>query len=214
MDSKLVYVFNTLLLKILNIMQTKHSDIFVKLQETSDPTYKIDATDLPINFILKVSLNNPMLQIVDKDDYSHKVDATIRAKFITFIQILDGQIDADEAFFSNKLTIQGATDATLALSNALDNSDINVIDDITLNITPIPFINKKINQISRSIVSNIYSVNNISERIKKNILQEHQFILDKHEESIQEIKDSIYNIQKNLIKKQRNERKISDYKVK
>lgn len=51
---------------------------------------------------------------------------------MTLIGLFDGTIDADSSFFGGDIRMEGATDAALALHNALEAADLRVSDILGL----------------------------------------------------------------------------------
>ena len=113
-----------------------HPEIFDRLSDLNDPVYLIDPVDLPFRFVLKPDPLMPELTaIADSEDV--EATATIRGSLITLIELLEGRIDGDAMFFSRDLMIEGDTEAVVALRNAVDGAEINVLADMVSGMGPL-----------------------------------------------------------------------------
>ncbi len=122
-------LLNPLLARALVIMRNRHPEIFERLAELDDPVFLIDPIDLPFAFLLRPGPKHPSLRTIS-DPSKVKPVATIRSSFLQFIGLLEGKCDGDALAFSRDLVIEGDTEAVLILRNAIDASDINLMDDI------------------------------------------------------------------------------------
>lgn len=57
-------------------------------------------------------------------------DARIAGTFLSLLDLLECRTDGDSLFFNRSLTVEGDTEAVVALRNALDSIDGNIVDDI------------------------------------------------------------------------------------
>ena len=63
-----------------------------------------------------------------------------RAWFLGLIALLEGRIDGDALFFSRELSIEGDTEAVVALRNAVDSAEVDVLGDVMAALGPLaPF---------------------------------------------------------------------------
>ncbi len=104
----------------------RHPEIFDRLGPYAAYRYLIDIKDTP--FVL-------LLLPEDRDINIHRrskkppADATIRGSFLTLIRLAQGSDDGDALFFSRDITIEGDTEAVLALRNTLDDADLDILRD-------------------------------------------------------------------------------------
>ena len=86
----------------------------------------IDPTDLPIVFRLVPDPKRPRLE-VERDGEAKSSDARIAGPLAALIGLVHGAYDGDALFFSRDLVIEGDTAAVLALRNAIDNEEIDLV---------------------------------------------------------------------------------------
>lgn len=95
-----------------------------RLGEHSNRTFAIDPVDCPFVFLMKPGQGGVELQVVrqaEPGDY----DARIAATLVVLLGMIDGTYDGDALFFSRDLSIEGDTEATLALRNAIENAELD-----------------------------------------------------------------------------------------
>ncbi len=117
-------------------VRSRHPDLFDRLSGLNDPVYLIDPVDLPFVFVLRPNPANPTLRALRSGD-GVPADAVIRGPFLRLIDLLEGRIDGDALFFTRELTVEGDTEAVVALRNAVDGAEISVVDDILALFGPL-----------------------------------------------------------------------------
>ncbi len=117
-------------------VRTRHPDLFDRLSGLDDPTYLIDPVDLPFVFVLRPDPDDPHVRALPDGD-GVEATATIRGPFLRLIELLEGRIDGDALFFTRALTIEGDTEAVVALRNAVDGAEIDVVNDILTLFGPL-----------------------------------------------------------------------------
>ncbi len=110
-------------------MRCRHSGMFERLSGLGKPLFLIDPIDLPFMFLLSGDPKAPRLTAID-DDEGVKVTATIRGPLLNLIDLLEGRIDGDALFFSRDLIVEGDTEAVVALRNAVEGAEIDIIADL------------------------------------------------------------------------------------
>ncbi|MDR2008590.1 MAG: SCP2 sterol-binding domain-containing protein [Alphaproteobacteria bacterium] len=193
--------------KSLKIMQEKHPHIFERLSD-EELDFIIDATDLPFVFYLKPSKSSPVLKALHRGEHI-TASATIKGLLSNLLQLFEGNADGDAMFFSNELIIEGSTAASVALRNAIDGEDMNIIADLSQIFSPFEDITKKIsNKAIKKYTTLQNGLNTITSAIlsrsNKDITAIKNRLLDA-EESLDELKNMLNKIKKEEI------RKKSDY---
>lgn len=118
-------------------IKRRHPGVFDRLSGLDRPLFLIDPTDLPFAFILDPDPQEPSLRALNKDDAGdRKTSAVIRGPLMVMIDLLEGRIDGDALFFSRELMIEGDTEAVVALRNAVDGAEIDVVGDMLSLIGP------------------------------------------------------------------------------
>lgn len=119
----------------MRLMRRRHPGVFDRLSSVPSPVYLIDPIDLPMAFVLDARPDRFRLTVVD-DIPEEEVAATIRAPLGVLLDLLQGRTDADAMFFARALTIDGRTDAVVALRNAVESADIDLVADFAAACGP------------------------------------------------------------------------------
>lgn len=93
-----------------------------RLGEYQGRSFAIDPVDCPFVFLLTPLDGVTHLSVVRDIE---NVDARIAAPLVVLLGMIDGTYDGDALFFSRDLSIQGDTEAVLALRNAIENADLD-----------------------------------------------------------------------------------------
>ncbi|MFH1157963.1 MAG: SCP2 sterol-binding domain-containing protein [Pseudomonadota bacterium] len=104
----------------------RHPEIFDRLGSHTKCRYLIDVTDTP--FVLLLLPKKRDVRVHFRKD-APKADAIIRSPLPRLFELAQGNSDGDALFFSRDITIEGDTEAVVALRNALDDADIDIIRD-------------------------------------------------------------------------------------
>jgi O2-independent ubiquinone biosynthesis accessory factor UbiT len=95
-----------------------------RLAEYAGATFAIDPVDCPFVFLVKAEGEGAEVKMV-RDADGAAYDARIKAPLIVLAGMIDGTYDGDALFFSRDLSIEGDTEAVLALRNALEDAEID-----------------------------------------------------------------------------------------
>jgi predicted lipid carrier protein YhbT len=125
-----------LLRAVMAAVAKQHPGMFERLGSSGDTVFLIDPIDLPIRFLLQADAEKPKLTIARQTD-APRATAAIRGSLLALIDLLEGRVDGDALFFSRRLLIEGDTEAVVALRNAVDGEEINIIDDILVRAGPL-----------------------------------------------------------------------------
>jgi len=93
-----------------------------RLGEYSGRSFAVDPVDCPFVFVLRPQDGVTHLSVLREVG---SVDARIAAPLVVLLGMIDGTYDGDALFFSRDLTIDGDTEAVLALRNAIENADFD-----------------------------------------------------------------------------------------
>lgn len=113
----------------LGAVRRRHPNLFDRLSSLDDPTYLIDPIDLPLVFVLSLDPDYPQLSALRHAD-GVDTAATIRGPLMALIDLLQGRVDGDALFFSRTLLIEGDTGAVVALRNAVESVEVDLLDDL------------------------------------------------------------------------------------
>ncbi len=112
------------------VMRDRHPDVFSRLEDLDGVTVIIDPVDLPLRFLLRLNTPSPSLLAIGPGDEAGEPAATIRGPILVLIDLLEGRLDGDAAFFSRELTFEGSTEVVVTLRNAIDAGEIDLKEDL------------------------------------------------------------------------------------
>ena len=105
-----------------------HPDLIGRMGDYPSVTFLIEPTDLPIQFSLR--LDSPTPIVTHLRHAACVWDAHIIGPSAMLFAMIDGTLDGDALFFSRDITIEGNTDAILALRNAIDAAEIDLLSEV------------------------------------------------------------------------------------
>ena len=110
-------------------LNSRHPGLFERLTDLEKPLYLIDPVDLPLVFILNADADRPTLT-AKRTPSGMETVATIRGPLLKLLELLEGRTDGDALFFSRDLVIEGDTEAVVALRNAVDGTEIGLLNEV------------------------------------------------------------------------------------
>lgn len=105
----------------------RNPTIFERLGEHSRARFGIKPTDLPFAFVVEAA--PPRLSVVR--DLPRYLDARISASLANLLALLEGKVDGDALMFSRELVIDGDIEAVLALRNAIDDAQLDLVAELS-----------------------------------------------------------------------------------
>ncbi len=124
-----------LLALILYRIEKRHFGIFERLGAHAVKRFGIDPTDLPFAFVLEPTPPRPSITAVRT--FPARLDVRISGPLAGLIGLVDGDFDGDALFFSRDLHIEGDIEAVLALRNAIDGAQIDLVDEALSGLGPL-----------------------------------------------------------------------------
>ena len=122
----------------MRMLRRRHPGLFDRLSGVGAPTFLIDPVDLPFAFFLETDPARPHLTAHGKTAATRQTaTATIRGPLMTLIDLAEGRLDGDALFFSRDLVIEGDTEAVVALRNAIDDAEIDLVTDLLSALGPL-----------------------------------------------------------------------------
>jgi predicted lipid carrier protein YhbT len=118
------------------VMARRHRPLFERLEEFRGTVLLIDPVDLPLAMAFHLDPQRPRLRVADRADVEG-ARATIRGPLLALLDVLEGRVDGDALFFSRDLVIEGDTAAVVALRNALDDEQIDLVSDLLSLLGPL-----------------------------------------------------------------------------
>lgn len=138
----------------MHIMYRRHRAVFERLGEYGSRRFLVDPTDLPFAFLLMPRAYDPEVHMIRSGD-EPSADVTIRGSLATLIALLEGRVDGDALFFSRDLTVEGDTEALLALRNAVDGECIDLLEDFVVSLGPLAPMGVRLADIGRTVVGHL-----------------------------------------------------------
>ena len=105
----------------------RRPEVFERLGDARRADFVIAPTDFPVAFRLRPDGRTGEVKVVRHDDDA-PCAARITGPLVLLLSLLDGSADADAAFFSRRVRIEGDTDATVALHNTLEAAELSLAD--------------------------------------------------------------------------------------
>ncbi len=123
---------------VLRSLVERHPRIFERLGEHAGKRFGIEPTDLPFAFVLEPHPQAP--RIVAVRNLPHDIPVRIAGPLVGLLGLIDGSYDGDALFFSRELTVEGDVEAVVALRNAIDSEDVDLVADTAAMLGPLaPF---------------------------------------------------------------------------
>ena len=112
----------------------RRREIFVRLGEHAGERYGLDPVDLPFAFMLES--NSAMPRLIAVRRLPAGFEAKITGPIESFLGLVSGACSADALFFSRHPAVEGDIEAALALRNAIDDSEIDLLYEIAMLLGP------------------------------------------------------------------------------
>jgi predicted lipid carrier protein YhbT len=114
----------------------RHPSLFARLGEHAFSAFLVDPTDLPFAFRLWPRPEAPRIAVVRKPA-GKPWDARIAGPLAALLGLVHGVFDGDALFFSRDLTVEGDIEAILALRNAIDDAELDLLREAAAALGPI-----------------------------------------------------------------------------
>jgi O2-independent ubiquinone biosynthesis accessory factor UbiT len=109
----------------LDAMVGRHPAVFRRLAGLAGRRLLVVVHELP--FAFELDPGRPALRATPPHE---AVAATIRASLPDLFALLEGRLDADAAFFERALVVEGDLELVLAIRNAVEDADIDLVRDL------------------------------------------------------------------------------------
>ena len=106
----------------------RHPRLFDRLGEHGSKRFGLDPTDLPFAFVLEPNAARPRLSAVR--ELPEGLDARIAGTLPVLLGLVRGDFDGDALFFSRDLRTEGDMGAIVALRNAIDDAQIDILREL------------------------------------------------------------------------------------
>mgnify|MGYP000860393770 FL=1 len=113
----------------------RHPDLISRLAPVEGRRIAVEPSDLPFVALLSIGKGTISLRVA-RTVSDEAADSRIRGPLLALIGLVDGVYDGDALFFSRDLVIEGDVEAVLALRNAIDNADVDMIGEVAATLGP------------------------------------------------------------------------------
>jgi predicted lipid carrier protein YhbT len=122
---------------IANLILRRHQRAMARLAPWAGKTFVIAPTDLSRALVLELAAppKAPRLSLARPQDVV-SATAILRGPLADLLDLLEGRADGDALFFSRDLSIEGNVEAVVALRNALDGEDVDLVEDVIAALGP------------------------------------------------------------------------------
>ncbi len=127
-----------------------HPQIFDRLGPHAGKRFGIEPTDLPFAFVVQASA--PRARLTVARELPPDLDARISSSLANLLALLEGRLDGDALMFSRQLAIEGDVEAVLALRNAIDDAQLDLVAEVGNLFGPFGDIVKRLLATARSSV--------------------------------------------------------------
>ncbi|PRD41892.1 hypothetical protein C5748_19525 [Phyllobacterium phragmitis] len=103
--------------------------LFARLGRQGDKVFLVDPTDLPFAFLMLPRRDGPRIEARRRDN-SDGWDARIAGTLAALLGLVHGTADGDALFFSRDIVIEGDMEAVLALRNAIDDTELDLVAEM------------------------------------------------------------------------------------
>ena len=105
---------------------------FERLGEFRTASYLVAPSDLDFGFLVVPDGERASVRTVSSRR-SAAADVAVRGPLLVLLGLLDGSLDGDALFFHRLITVEGRTDAVVALRNALEDAELRPADLLGLD---------------------------------------------------------------------------------
>ena len=121
----------------------RHPGLLDRLGSEGTRRFGIVPLDLPFAIVIEVIEAAVRLSVVRRLDID-KIDARVTGNLLSLIQLVDGRHDGDALFFSRDISVEGDMEAVLALRNAIDNAELDLLREAAQLAGPLSVIAEQI----------------------------------------------------------------------
>ena len=122
--------------RLVRSLAGRHGAMFARLGEHAGKRFLIEPTDLPFVFVLEPRREGPAVTVARSRD-GLACEARIAGPLAGLVGLVHGAYDGDALFFSRDLVIEGDVAAVLALRNAVDDAEIDLVAETAAAFGPL-----------------------------------------------------------------------------
>jgi O2-independent ubiquinone biosynthesis accessory factor UbiT len=123
------------LARVLQSVVARHPGLFERLGSHAQKRFGIEPTDLPFVFVIEPRPQAPRTSVLRT--LPHNISVRIAGPLLGLLGLIDGSYDGDALFFSRDLIVEGDVEAVLALRNALEDAEVDLIAEAAAVVGPL-----------------------------------------------------------------------------
>lgn len=128
----------------------RRPDVIERLGDAAEASFVIEPVDFPVGFRLTPQGRSGRVTVVRKGDPAPAA-ARISGPLATLLALFDGSGDADSAFFSRQIRVEGDTGAVVALHNTLEAAELTAADILGAPASMHPAVNALAARLRRAL---------------------------------------------------------------
>jgi predicted lipid carrier protein YhbT len=117
-----------LLQRLVDSILARHPGLLDRVSGEGTRRFGIDPLDLPFAMTIETHDTQAPLRVVSRLD-GEQVDARVAGNLLALLDLINGRHDGDALFFSRDLVVEGDIGAVLALRNAIDNAELDLLHE-------------------------------------------------------------------------------------
>ncbi len=121
--------------RVVRSIAERHPRLFARLGPHAGKRFLLEPTDLPFVFVLEPRPGQPRIAAARPGQEIPR-DARIAGPLAALLGLIHGAFDGDALFFSRDIVIEGDVEAVLALRNALDDSELDLLAEAAAVLGP------------------------------------------------------------------------------
>jgi len=146
-------IANIALRRLLLGIIRNHPESFERVEPYAATAFLIEPTDIPIEFLIRIGSSEPL--VCQRRSTTCIWDARITGPMASLLALIQGTLDGDALFFSREITIEGDTDAILAMRNAMDAAEISLPHELADLFGPLSPLAQRMERIAMPIAERL-----------------------------------------------------------
>lgn len=147
-------VMDAALRRLVQGILRSHPGSLERMGPYADAIFLVAPTDLPIQF--RIRLNSPAPVTCQRRSAPGHWDARITGPLPLLLAMLHGTLDGDALFFSREISIEGNTDAVLAMRNAMDAAEIDLPCEVANLFGPFSPLARRLAKLATPLVERLW----------------------------------------------------------
>jgi predicted lipid carrier protein YhbT len=154
-----------LLQRLADSIVKRHPGLLDRLGSEGARRFGVRPLDLPFAMVIETRNDGVRLRVVPRLD-EQLVDARITGNLLALVELVEGRRDGDALFFSRDLAVEGDIGAVLALRNAIDNAELDLLHEAAQLAQPWSGIAEQMMRTAVRALSHLAAPSNAGERAR------------------------------------------------